>query len=133
MQSYFHDIFRQEFRWIYDNADCYEEKRVSYQTYMAHATQFYQRKSRPSEASQTARRGPCQARCGGLAQCATAIYDLKIRLTNLRADLGGHHDIEETYIFPYLAQRMPEFKQESGEHVQQRTSLAKIPVPTIVG
>lgn len=40
------------------------------------------------------------------------------------ADLGGHHDIEETYIFPYLAQRMPEFKQESGEHVQQRMSLS---------
>lgn len=39
-----------------------------------------------------------------------------------------HHDIEETFVFPRLAERMPQFQQETGEHVLQRASASPVAV-----
>lgn len=44
-------------------------------------------------------------------------------LLNLLLDLHFHHNIEEHHIFPVLAQRMPEFAKQTGEHIKERTSF----------
>lgn len=31
-----------------------------------------------------------------------------------------HHGIEERFVFPMLATRMPEFKKGTGDHIKQR-------------
>lgn len=38
--------------------------------------------------------------------------------------LHTHHNIEETYIFPVLAQRMPEFQSSSSKHQHKKGAAA---------
>lgn len=45
-------------------------------------------------------------------------------LISSRKDLAGHHGIEERYIFPVLAKRMPEFALSgSAEHIEEHHQI----------
>jgi hypothetical protein len=86
-----------EFKQIYELADKYEEEGLNLRQFLQHAESLHQR------GYHTMRE---------LGRLSTDYM--------LSSDLHMHHTIEEVHVFPVLATRMPEFKQDTGSHLKQR-------------